>query len=388
MRLVWRGQPWEHDLDPHQLRGDTPLSWEAPCSRSQLDGKRVVPGVQSDAVSTIATWPPAEVVPWPARVLVVDTNYLARMAWSAADRADFPTDLEHSLAGRVTVHAGAHVPGEMTRRIPKLHPRRDPAPAMRAWSDRLAPQLRIVDLAPRWQMEPFALEVARLDPDDQPTAALAAYLAPCLLLTTDGVFDKVGLEVAADPRAVVVAAGEAAEVEGTAAAAVVFGVLLAQLLAHLAAHGLRSGRAHPAITTAVLGLSAGALLALDRQRPGSTRSAAVAAGRTVRASAQVALSAAETLRLAHEQAVKQLVEVRRARPHTLSEAAAAILARHGRPMSVDDLRARLAAPRGYGRLAPRYCDRPTLTAALREDPAFTHDHRGWALGANPTRPQS
>lgn len=151
-----------------------------------------------------ALWPPPDGLPWAAHVLVADTNVLARSAWFLAGHPDQRSSLEDALgSGRSYAFIAAHVPGEMSRAIRRIARGLDPTAALAAWELQLAPRVRVVDIPVALHLNPAIGHVLREDPDDLPTAALALFLAPSVVLTTDGVFADAGLPVPDKPAAAV-----------------------------------------------------------------------------------------------------------------------------------------------------------------------------------------
>lgn len=112
-----------------------------------------------------------------------------------------------ALTGRAVPYIAAHVPDEIDRHLAKVA-RDHGAPealARRALEQRILPSLRVVDLEIRDHLSPQTRHILRVDhemprrhrgdPDDAPTMALAEFLAPCVIVTQDGVFSRFGVAV-------------------------------------------------------------------------------------------------------------------------------------------------------------------------------------------------
>lgn len=327
-------------------------------------------------------WPPPGGLPWPAHVLVADTNFLARSAWFLARHPDQPSVLEEALrSGRSSARIAAHVPGEMPRAIRRIARGADPTAALAVWESQLAPLVRVVEIPVALHLNPAIWHVLREDPDDLPTAALALFLAPAVVLTTDGVFANAGLPVPDSPMAAVKALKIAGGHETTA--------YVGSLAAWGGARGtwslmgrlVAAARQNPLVALAVLAAGASALLLVEDSSPGAAKMA------TTRIRSVLQTTGTMTGRIAmhvldeHAVALVDVPEVLRSGPQTLEEASAAILARCGRPMSVIDLKYELTqCLPGFARPTRHTVSAAGLTEALRAHPAFTHKHSGWLLG--------
>ncbi|MFD3334623.1 PIN domain-containing protein [Streptomyces sp. NPDC058700] len=112
-----------------------------------------------------------------------------------------------ALTGRAVPYIAAHVPGEVDEHLAKManHHEVPEALARRALEQRILPSLRVVDLEIRDHLSPQTRHILRVDhemprrhrgdPDDAPTMALAEFLAPCVIVTKDGVFSRFGVAV-------------------------------------------------------------------------------------------------------------------------------------------------------------------------------------------------
>ena len=112
-------------------------------------------------------------------------------------------------------------------------------------------------------------------------------------------------------------------------------------------------------------------------RPGTTQSPARSFGGALKTlGAETATAAGRIVEL-HETAKTDLVEVPKVGSHSLTEAAAAILARSAGSMSIERLRAELSLGRScYAEHSTFDVSVAKLTTALRAHDAFVHGHRG------------
>ena len=166
--------------------------------------------------------------------------------------------------GRANPHIAAHVPGEIEERLGKVAadyavPERDVRALL--WQ-KILPVTRVVDLEIRDYLAPQTKHILRYDahlqprhrgdPDDAPTMALAEFLAPCVVITQDGVFSRFGLAVI-DWIPVAQGLLRMAGLEATAAD----GLVLIDLALRLFGLGIKAladvAARHPLLSTAVLG---------------------------------------------------------------------------------------------------------------------------------------
>ncbi|MBO1286129.1 PIN domain-containing protein [Streptomyces albidoflavus] len=112
-----------------------------------------------------------------------------------------------ALTGRAVPYIAAHVPDEVDEHLAKManHHEVPETLARRALEQRILPSLRVVDLEIRDHLSPQTRHILRVDhemprrhrgdPDDAPTMALAEFLAPCVIVTQDGVFSRFGVAI-------------------------------------------------------------------------------------------------------------------------------------------------------------------------------------------------
>jgi predicted nucleic acid-binding protein len=156
----------------------------------------------------------------PQVVAVLDTNALANACcYEAATGFDsLVTRLVYTE--RVPCFIADHVPGEMHEHLERICRSRkvDPADAFHVWHTKVAPLLRVVELPVGEYLRPEIAGIRRPepdgDPDDLPTLALAAFLGPTVLVTSDRVFYRLGYGNAEDWTASARILREAAELEG------------------------------------------------------------------------------------------------------------------------------------------------------------------------------
>ncbi|MBL3671436.1 hypothetical protein JL475_37210 [Streptomyces sp. M2CJ-2] len=144
----------------------------------------------------------------PILLPVLDTNALLVEACSLAKsggQQDKFTAL--ALTGRAAPYIAAHVPGEIDEHLAKVanHHEVPESLARRALEQRILPSVRVVDLEIRDHLSPQTRHILRVDhemprrhrgdSDDAPTMALAEFLAPCVIVTQDGVFSRFGVAV-------------------------------------------------------------------------------------------------------------------------------------------------------------------------------------------------
>jgi len=327
-------------------------------------------------------WPPPTAVPWPIRVFVVDTMYLAREAWFLAHNPLCRSHLEETLdVGRSQAFIAGHVAGEMPRAIRRTGGGQDPSAALEIWHSRLSKRVRRVQLPLEAHLGPGIRGVLRHDADDIETAALVSFLEPCVLITTDTVFVANGLPAHPEPKQALSALTVLGRTEVSGYLGLTFTQLAAELFLKGAGLACTSAHRRPKdalIAALVLALGA---CALEVRRPGLTQQVARGTGHVLGTAGAQTVSAAGRMMDLHETAKTDVVEVKRIGRYSLAEAAAAILARTAGSMSVEKLRAELRLGRDCY-TGPDEFDVSSveLPAVLRSHDAFTHSHRGWSLG--------
>lgn len=286
--------------------------------------------------------------PWPALAVITDTNVLATSACYAAKNGDSPLLSRIGLTGRAPLLAGAHVPEEIGRHLPRIARNMGvPVDAARDnWLHRIGPAVRFVDLPIREHLRPEiasirhsdpALPTAQQgDPDDLPTAALASFLAPAVIVTADRVFARFGLASSEDDWFSV-----ARDLLSTAGyeASYVDGIVLTELMIRLLTTGARSTwqlfERQPIVG---IGLVGALLMAWRRGRvdPALFRAAA----RRLGESAQPALEQLVTASTGHASARGSLVIVEDPpwRKATVPERCARLLAHSTRALTASEIR--------------------------------------------------
>lgn len=143
--------------------------------------------------------------PWPALVVVADTNVLASRACNAV-REGRSEELLSGLAGsgRANMYVSAHVPEELVEHLPVIAASNKVSVSEASevlWDDIMS-AVPVVDLAIRDYLSPRVRTMLcidrelprrlRGDPDDIGTTALAELLAPAVILSSDSVFTRLG----------------------------------------------------------------------------------------------------------------------------------------------------------------------------------------------------
>lgn len=155
---------------------------------------------------TISTLRPM-VGPWRGLVAIADTNVLASRACHAVREGHAAERLFAALpaTGRSPVYASPHVLRELYVRLPEIadSAKVDFAAARAMLWGPVLGSIRIVELEigdhlapgvrPLMRTDPSLPRQYRGDPDDLGTAALAEFLAPAVILSTDDVFCRFGL---------------------------------------------------------------------------------------------------------------------------------------------------------------------------------------------------
>jgi hypothetical protein len=309
--------------------------------------------------------------PWRGLVVVTDTNALAGRVCHAVELEQPVERLFTSLAitGRSPVYVAPHVVVELVRRLPEIAENNsvDPAAAQAMLWGSVMDGVRVVELEVGDHLVPGVRPLMRVDldlplrlrgdPDDVPTAALAEFLAPTVILSADSVFTRFGL-ANSDAMTWVDRAYrllDAASVEGD------LGDLEAvtELAAELALVGMRAvARAawrSPLIAAAVI-VAATVVAARTgnlRIEPWRTRGHAVATA--LRPLVDQFVAALER----HAQARGQLFVVEASTTPTITQIAARHLARRGQAITPAELRDEL---RYRGRRIPATRLKAAMTA--------------------------
>ncbi len=161
-------------------------------------GNGIRPAVTDFADTDLASW--RDFLPWDKIIVVADTNALARACVAFIRNSQPPTAATILGSHRAKVLVGCHVPTEIHRAIGRItRSEEEFAQAVEVWHSQLSPGITVVDLPIGEYLRP---EIAVLrhgftttapDVDDLPTAALAAFLAPAVIWTSDDIFVRTGL---------------------------------------------------------------------------------------------------------------------------------------------------------------------------------------------------
>lgn len=294
--------------------------------------------------------------------VVADANVLMDELLQRS-RREQPTHLGDALAnGDARLFVVPPVIDEAARHLPDRARRRgdDLGDVNHLWDAEYRPYTRLVEI--ETHPDPRVGAVAARDSADEPTAALAVLVAPCILLTHDQHFSALGV-IGSQWLETVTAARQLHLLDDASTAAL--------FVTRLGWHAL--GAATQVITRSrfapLAGLAAGAVLgwALDATEfRARIRRAAVSAGELALAFAG-AQSAARTL--VASQAVSMGEE------RTLVDDCAGILARADRPTTADEL---------IRRLDGSITDRRRLLELLDNHPAFITTDDAWILGVGQT----
>ncbi|MFD5615127.1 hypothetical protein [Kitasatospora sp. NPDC127060] len=202
-------------------------------------------------------------------VTVVDACALAQVACGAL-RDGEQVDLISALAGtgRSNPYGAAHIVEELQQHLPRIAAKTG-VPLDRAqemlWKPML-PGVPIVDLAIGDHLSPASRlllrddpklpAIARGDADDAPTAALAQFPAPAVILTQDSVFTRFGLAVPVE-QWVGMAHGllRAAGYEANLSTSVVVAEIAARLAWQVVAWAGRTAARNPVLAGAVVALA-------------------------------------------------------------------------------------------------------------------------------------
>ncbi|MEU5387165.1 hypothetical protein [Kitasatospora cineracea] len=310
----------------------------------------------------------------PVVVTIADACALAQVACGAV-REEEAVDLVSALAGtgRSNPFAAPHILGELEEHLPRIAAKTGVGlgRAEQVLWGRMLPKVPVVDLALRDHLSPASRMLLRDDPalplvargdaDDAPTAALAEFLAPAVILTQDSVFTRFGLAVPVQ-QWVGMAHGllRACGFEASLTTAVLAAEVAAHLSVQLVSAIGRAAARNPLLATAVAAVAVLVLRRqglLDRTRWKQGAISLVDAAQPLLERFTAALDD-------HRLTRGRLVVVEASGPTTVEQRAARYLARTEGPMGADQLRDALAG--GGERVAAT-----RLRAAMLEHPAFT-----------------
>ena len=228
--------------------------------------------------------------------------------------------------------------------------------------------------------DPGLPRAARGDPDDLGTAAVAAFLAPAVIISKDSAFSRFGLALPADrwteeAARLLIAAGYDAALEDAAHAAEVGARLLFGMIGAAKNAAVRNPKA--AITTAVI---AGLAAWYCHRRGWITGDQLRAAGRRMAAAARPLAGRAAAADARRNQARDALTVVEGRGAPSLEERCARHLARRAAPMTPEELSAVLA-------ISGAAVTADAVRAALASHPAFAQDAQGgFTLGRPASMP--
>jgi hypothetical protein len=315
----------------------------------------------------------ALLAPWPIPVVVVDTNVLLRSACYVAARGIPPLLARLALTGRAPLFIAPHVLDEFGERLPRVagQQRVSPNDARQALADHLLPHLRVVEMTVSDHLRPEIAAIRRRDgdPDDLPTASLAALLSPSVIVSADGVFARLGLAAVGDWIPIAWNVLQVAGYEASFADAVLCTDLLGRLLGAAGRQAWHLVTSHPrlALAAAVSMMTLGAAGRLPArpslegvQRLG--RSSVPLIERLAAAASRHQRSRSELL----------LVEDPPWREPTLTELCARHLARCPEPQTATELRDALNSSRLLG---PRPISAAACRRAMTHHPAFVRAQR-------------
>ncbi|MFJ9521866.1 hypothetical protein ACIRPK_26880 [Kitasatospora sp. NPDC101801] len=336
-----------------------------------------------------ATW--ASSLTHPALVTVVDACALAQVACGAV-RDGEPVDLISALAGtgRSNTFGAAHIVEELQQHLPRIAAATGVmlGQAEHMLWQRMVPGVPIVDLAIGDHLSPASRLLLRDDPslparargdaDDAPTAALAEFLAPAVILTQDSVFTRFGLAVPVD-QWVGMAHGllRAAGFEANLTASAFVAEIAARLAWQAAAWAGRAAARHPLLASAVV-----ALAVMVCRHQGLLESARWRAGAiSLKDIAEPLLKQFAAASEDHDLTRNRLVVVEPTSPATTEQAAARHLARTRTALTPAQLREALADD---GTRVPA----TRLKAAMADHPAFSRLSGDRYLLGRPALPAS
>jgi hypothetical protein len=224
--------------------------------------------------------------------------------------------------------------------------------------------------------DPGLPRAARGDPDDLGPAAVAAFLAPAVIISKDSVFSRFGLALPADrwteeAARLLIAAGYDAALEDAAHVAEVGARLLFGIIGAAKNAAVRNPKA--AVTTAVI---AGLAAWYCHRRGWITGDQLRAAGRRMAAAARPLAERAAAADARRNQARDALTVVEGRGAPSLEERCGRQLARRAAPMTPEELSAVLA-------ISGAAVTADAVRAALASHPAFTQDAQGGSTLGRP-----
>jgi len=349
-------------------------------------------------------WPPPQVAyaqagPRPswvalsqvALVAVTDACAIASSACHVARSGTASVLASLAGTGRSNVFIGEDVEAELPEALQKVAadmgvPLADAERALRQIMTRIrVVPLRMGDylnpaISGIRRSDPGLPRAARGDPDDLGTAAVAAFLAPAVIISKDSVFSRFGLALPADrwteeAARLLAAAGYDAALEDAAHAAEVGARLLFGMIGAAKNAAVRNPKA--AITTAVI---AGLAAWYCHRRGWITGDQLRAAGRRMAAAARPLAERAAAADARRNQARDALTVVEGRGAPSLEERCARHLARRAAPMTPEELSAVLA-------ISGAAATADAVRAVLASHPAFTQDAQdGSTLGRPASMP--
>jgi predicted nucleic acid-binding protein len=286
----------------------------------------------------------------PQLVAVLDTNALANACCHEAGTGFSSLVTRLVNTGRIPCFIADHVPDEMDEHLERICRSRkvDPAEAFRVWHSNVAPLLRIVELPIGEYLRPEIAAIRRPapdgDPDDWPTLALAAFLGPAAVVTSDSVFSRLGYSNVVDDWTLsATALRQVADLEGRHIDRILMALTSARLLSAGARGVLQMTRRFPWVLPA-LALGAGWLAATAWTRRDGIRHGLAAVRDAVAAPLQRMLE--ELSEYAELRTSLVTVQDPPWRQETLTERCARYLARSGEPMTPTQLRDALSVVAG------------------------------------------
>lgn len=326
-----------------------------------------------------------------ALVAVTDACAIASSACHVARSGTASVLVSLAGTGRSNVFIGEDVEAELPEALQKVAadmgvPLADAERALRQIMTRIrVVPLRMGDylnpsIAGIRRCDPELPRAARGDPDDLGTAAVAAFLAPAVIISKDSVFNRFGLALPADrwteeAARLLVAAGYDAALEDAAHAAELGARLLFGVIGAAKNAAVRNPKA--AITTAVI---AGLAAWYCHRRGWITGDQLRAAGRRMAAAARPFAERAAAADARRNQARAALTVVDRRGAPSLEERCARHLARRATPITPEELSALLA-------ISGAAVTADAVRAALASHPAFTQDRQGgFTLGRPASMP--
>jgi hypothetical protein len=322
-----------------------------------------------------------------ALVAVTDACAIASSACHVARNGTASVLASLAGTGRSNVFIGEDVEAELPEALQKVAadmgvPLADAERALRQIMTRIrVVPLRMGDylnpaIAGIRRSDPDLPRAARGDPDDLGTAAVAAFLAPAVIISKDSVFSRFGLALPADrwteeAARLLVAAGYDAALEDAAHVAEVSARLLFGVIGAARNAAVRNPKA--AITTAVV---AGLAAWYCHRRGWITGDQLRAAGQRMAAAARPLAERAAAADARRNEARDALTVVEGRGAPSLEERCARLLARRATPTTPENLSAALGI-----RSAAVTAD--AVRAVLGSHPAFTQDAQGGFILGRP-----